>query len=58
MPDAVAAFLTERSDHGGSHAEVLDKRGPLHVVKQQPLESLRAGVKDRFTALTDRILHH
>jgi hypothetical protein len=37
---------------------VLHKRGTLHVIKQPPLESLRAGAKDRFSALADRILHH
>jgi glycogen debranching enzyme len=47
-----------RDDAGESHAEVLHKRGTLHVIKQPPLESLRAGAKDRFSALADRILHH
>jgi glycogen debranching enzyme len=47
-----------RDVHGESHAEVVRKSGTLHVIKQPPLESLRAGVKDRFTALTDRLLHH
>jgi hypothetical protein len=37
---------------------VLQKRGTLHVVKQPPPESLAVGVKDRFSALLDRLLHH
>jgi glycogen debranching enzyme len=58
LGDATATIRFWRDTHGVSHAEVLDKRGPLHVVKQPSLESLGAGVRDRFTALTDRILHH
>jgi Flp pilus assembly pilin Flp len=55
---ATASIRFWRDTGGASHAEVLHRRGTLHVVKQPPLESLRAGVKDRFTALTDRLLHH
>ena len=58
LGDARATMRFWRDAKGDSHAEVLHRRGTLHVVKQPPLESLRAGVKDRFTALTDRILHH
>ncbi|HEY7479434.1 MAG TPA: glycogen debranching N-terminal domain-containing protein [Gemmatimonadales bacterium] len=51
--------LRFRRDRGGrSHVEVLQKRGTLHVVKQPPPESLAVGVKDRFSALLDRLLHH
>jgi glycogen debranching enzyme len=55
---ATASIRFWRDTGGASHAEVLHRRGTLHVVKQPPLESLRAGVKDRFTALADRLLHH
>ncbi len=55
---ATATIRFWRDDRGRSHAEVLRKRGTLHVVKQPPPESLSAGIGDRFTALTDRILHH
>jgi glycogen debranching enzyme len=58
LGDATATIRFWRDTDGVSHAEVLHRRGPLHVIKQPPLESLGAGVKDRFTALTDRILHH
>jgi hypothetical protein len=36
----------------------MHKRGTFHLVKQPPLESLSAGVKDRFGALVDSVLHH
>ena len=55
---ATATVRFWRDDNGDSHAEVLHRKGTLHVVKQPPPESLSARVKDRFTALTDRILHH
>ncbi|MGH7517701.1 MAG: glycogen debranching N-terminal domain-containing protein [Gemmatimonadales bacterium] len=47
-----------RDTSGECHVEVVRKRGTLHVVKQPPPESLTAGVRDRFTALVDRLLHH
>jgi glycogen debranching enzyme len=55
---ATANIRFWRDDHGESHAEVLNKHGTLHVIKQPPPESLHAGVKDRFSALFDRVLHH
>jgi glycogen debranching enzyme len=53
---ATLRFYRDRS--GESHVEVVRKRGTLHIVKQPPPESLTAGVRDRFTAFADRLLHH
>jgi glycogen debranching enzyme len=55
---ATATIRFWRDGGGESHAEVVEKQGTLHVIKQPPLESLNAGVKDRFSALFDRVLHH
>jgi glycogen debranching enzyme len=46
-----------RSPDGKSHMDILKKRGTLHLVRQPPLESLSAGIGDRFRALVDGILH-
>jgi hypothetical protein len=37
-----------REDNGSSHVEVLHKCGTLRLLKQPPLESLNAAVRDRF----------
>ena len=37
----VASLRFWRDDHGRSHARVLDKDGPLHIVRQPPPESGR-----------------
>jgi glycogen debranching enzyme len=55
---ATVSLRFHRDRMGRSHVEVLRKRGTLHVVKQPPPESLAVGVKDRFSALVDRLLHH
>ena len=55
---ATATIRFWRDDGGDSHAEVLHKRGSLHLIKQPPPESLSAHMKDRFGALFDRVLHH
>jgi glycogen debranching enzyme len=47
-----------RDDRGASHGEVLHRRGTFHLVKQPPLESLSAGVRDRVGALADTLMHH
>jgi glycogen debranching enzyme len=54
---ATATLHFSRDTRGHSHVEVARKRGTLHVVKQPPPESLTAGMRDRFTALVDRLLH-
>jgi glycogen debranching enzyme len=46
-----------RAKDGGSHGEIVHKRGTLHLVRQPPIESLKAKVPDRFRALVDTILH-
>jgi glycogen debranching enzyme len=55
---ATATLRFYRDRTGRSHVEVVRKRGTLHVVKQPAPESLTARVGDRFSALTDRLLHH
>jgi glycogen debranching enzyme len=47
-----------RGRHGRSHGEVVKRSGPFHLVHQPPVESTRAGLKDRFAALATTILHH
>ncbi len=55
---ATATIRFWRDDSGDGHAEVIQKTGTLHLVKQPPLESLSVGKRDRFAALLDRMLHH
>ena len=55
---ATATIRFWRGRDGNSHAEVIHKRGTLHLIKQQPPESLSASWTDRFSALADRVLHH
>jgi glycogen debranching enzyme len=55
---ATATLRFYRDRRGESHVEVVRKRGTLHVIKQPPPESLTVGLRDRFTALADRLLHH
>ena len=54
----VATVRFWRDEDGGSHGEVVRKRGPMHLIRQPPPESIRAGVRDRFGALADSLLHH
>jgi hypothetical protein len=58
LAGATATIRFWRDDNGGSHAEVLHKRGTLRLLKQPPLESLNAGVRDRFSALADSVFQH
>lgn len=53
---ATATIRFHRDGDGKTHADVLEKRGTLHVIRQPPPESLNAGIGDRFTALVDRLL--
>ena len=55
---ATATLRFWRDDSGRSHAEVVRKRGALHLVHQPPLESLRHGVRDRLGALVESVWHH
>jgi glycogen debranching enzyme len=54
---AVATLRFWRTAGGESHGEIVHKRGKLHLVRQPPLESLSAGVRDRFSAFIDTVLH-
>jgi hypothetical protein len=46
-----------RGENGQSHAEILEKHGTLHLIHQQPPESLFARPWDRFRALLDTVVH-
>jgi glycogen debranching enzyme len=54
---ATATLRFWRDGQGASHAEVLQRRGTLHLLRQPPPESLSAGPGDRFRALADGVLH-
>ena len=58
LAGATVSLRFWRADDGDCHGEVLHKRGTFHLVKQPPLESLSAGVRDRFGALVDSLVHH
>jgi glycogen debranching enzyme len=55
--EAVATLRCWRDDDGKSHAEILQKQGTLHLVRQPPPESLNAGIAERLKALLDGVLH-
>jgi glycogen debranching enzyme len=55
---AVATLRFWRDGSGQSHAEVVRHRGTFHLVRQPPLESLTAGLRDRAAALVETIMHH
>jgi hypothetical protein len=55
---ATATIRFWRDDDGESHAEILHKRGTLHLIRQPPPEALHVRLRDRFSALADRVLHH
>lgn len=55
---ASATLRFWRDDDGRSHGEVIESTGTLHLVRQQPPESLAASIGDRFRALVDGIVHH
>jgi glycogen debranching enzyme len=46
-----------RGEHGRSHAEILERHGTLHLIHQQPPESLSASPWDRFRGLLDTVIH-
>jgi glycogen debranching enzyme len=54
---AVATVRFWRDEKGESHAELVRRRGTLHLVRQPPIESLRHGFRDRFHALLDGLVH-
>ncbi|MEX2152510.1 MAG: glycogen debranching N-terminal domain-containing protein [Gemmatimonadaceae bacterium] len=47
-----------RDNDGSSHGEIVQKRGSLHLLRQPPLESLKAGIPERLGALLETVLHH
>src|SRR3954447_20640789 len=47
----VATLRFLRRESGHTDVEIVRKRGPLHLVRQPPPESLEAGLVDRFRAL-------
>jgi glycogen debranching enzyme len=55
---AVATIRFWRDRSGESHAEVVRKRGSLHLLRQPPPESLTAGLRDRMSALVESVMHH
>jgi glycogen debranching enzyme len=55
LAGAHATLRFWRDKSGSSHGEVLHKRGTFRLVKQPPLESLKAGVVDRLAALLDSV---
>jgi glycogen debranching enzyme len=54
---ATATLRFWRDDSGASHADVLEKRGTFHLVRQPPPESLDAGIRDRLGALVETVRH-
>jgi glycogen debranching enzyme len=58
LGDATASVRFWRDESGASHAEVIERQGPFHLVRQPPPESLGAGVGDRFAALVETVRHH
>jgi glycogen debranching enzyme len=51
-----ATLRFRREGDGQIEAEIVRKRGPLHLVRQPPPESLAAGLGDRFRALVESVL--
>ena len=51
LGDATATLRFWRDDSGDSHADVVEKQGKFHLVRQPPPESLHAGIRDRLSAL-------
>jgi hypothetical protein len=53
---STATLRFRRDENGRVDAEIVRKRGPLHLVRQPPIESLTADLGDRFRALVESIL--
>ncbi|MGH7504785.1 MAG: amylo-alpha-1,6-glucosidase, partial [Longimicrobiales bacterium] len=54
---ATATLRFWRDARGSSHAEVLHRRGTLHLVRSAPPESLHTSMRDRFVALIDGLIN-
>jgi glycogen debranching enzyme len=50
--------FTRDPSSGRSHAEIVEKRGTLHLLHQPPPESLRADAGDRVRSLFESLAHH
>ncbi|MEW5916941.1 MAG: amylo-alpha-1,6-glucosidase, partial [Gemmatimonadota bacterium] len=46
-----------RDRRGASHVKVLRRQGTIRLVRQPPLESTTVGLRDRFSALVDYVVH-
>ncbi|HVR98811.1 MAG TPA: glycogen debranching N-terminal domain-containing protein [Thermoanaerobaculia bacterium] len=53
---ATATLRCWRDQEGRSHAEILEKKGTLRLLRQPAPESLKAGVFDRVKALAETVL--
>jgi hypothetical protein len=51
-----ATLRFRRQKGGRAEGEIVRKRGPLHLVRQPPIESLSADLADRFGALVKGVL--
>jgi glycogen debranching enzyme len=58
LGEARATVRFWREDHGDSHAEIVEHRGPIHLLRQPPLESLKDGIPERLGALLETVRHH
>ncbi|HWH50986.1 MAG TPA: glycogen debranching N-terminal domain-containing protein [Gemmatimonadaceae bacterium] len=56
--DATATLKCWRDDDGDSHAEIENKQGSIHLLRQPPIESLRDGIPERLGALVETLIHH
>jgi glycogen debranching enzyme len=56
LGETVATLHFHRNADGQVDADIVRKRGPLHLVRQPPLESLSADLADRFRALAQSVL--
>jgi glycogen debranching enzyme len=55
LGDTTATVRFRRRENGHTDADVVRHRGPLHLVRQPPPESLSAGVGGRFRALFESV---
>ena len=55
--NAMATIRFARDGNGHVQADVIEKQGTLHVIRQQPPESLHASALDRLASLLRGIGH-
>ena len=58
LGEATFTLRCWRDARGDSHAEIVEKKGTVRLLRQPPPESLSAGVVDRIKALAESLLHH